>query len=42
MSTNEPRGGARCTALQTLDRLVGTWAIDGPNTSGTVRYSWFE
>ena len=42
MSTNEPRGDACRTALLTLDRLVGTWAIDGPSTTGTVRYSWFE
>jgi hypothetical protein len=42
MSTNEPRGDARRTALHTLDRLVGTWAIGGPSTTGTVRYSWFE
>lgn len=31
----------RRAALHTLDRLVGTWAIDGAST-GTVRYSWFE
>ena len=42
MSTNEPRGDACRTALHTLDRLVGTWAIDGPSTTGTVRYPWFE
>ncbi len=30
------------SALHTLDRLVGTWALDGPGSSGTVRYSWFE
>jgi hypothetical protein len=33
---------ARAAALHTLDRLVGTWALEGPGTSGTVRYSWFE
>jgi hypothetical protein len=42
MSTNEPSADARRTALHTLDRLVGTWAMDGPTSSGTVRYSWFE
>lgn len=33
---------ARRTALGTLDRLVGTWAVEGPGTTGTVRYAWFE
>jgi hypothetical protein len=42
MSTNEPTTDDRRAALHTLDRLVGTWAMDGPGTSGTVRYSWFE
>ena len=41
MSTNESVV-ARRTALHTLDRLVGTWAVDGPGSSGTIRYSWFE
>jgi hypothetical protein len=41
MSTNESVD-ARRTALHTLDRLVGTWAVDGPGSSGTIRYSWFE
>ncbi len=41
MSTNET-ADARRAALHTLDRLIGTWAIDGPNTNGTVRYTWFE
>ena len=42
MSANEPGADARRTALHTLDRLVGTWAMDGPTTSGRVRYSRFE
>ena len=33
---------ARRAALHSLDRLVGTWAVEGPGTTGTVRYSWFE
>ena len=33
---------ARRTALHSLDRLVGTWAVEGPGTTGTIRYSWFE
>ena len=41
MSTNES-ADARRAALHTLDRLVGTWAVDGPGSSGTIRYSWFE
>jgi hypothetical protein len=41
MSKNES-ADARRTALHTLDRLVGTWAVDGPSSSGTIRYSWFE
>ncbi len=28
--------------LRSLDRLVGTWTIDGPGLSGTVRYEWME
>jgi len=32
----------RSSAIHTLDRLVGSWAMDGPGTSGTVRYDWFE
>jgi hypothetical protein len=44
MSTDETNtADARRAALHTLDRLVGTWAIDGaPGTGGTIRYSWFE
>ena len=41
MSTNETPD-ARREALHTLDRLVGTWAVDGSSTRGTVRYAWFE
>ena len=42
MSTNESNSDARRAALHSLDRLVGTWAMDGAGTSGTVRYSWFD
>jgi hypothetical protein len=43
MSTDDSNGEARRAALHTLDRLVGTWAVDGaPGTNGTVRYDWFE
>jgi hypothetical protein len=42
MSTNEPGGDARSEALRSLDRLVGTWSVEGPGTSGTVRYAWME
>jgi hypothetical protein len=42
MSTDEPTRDVRRTALHTLDRLVGTWAVEGSGTSGTIRYAWFE
>ena len=42
MSTNDETADARRTALHRLDRLVGTWSVDGPDTHGTVRYEWFE
>ena len=42
MTTHEPTADSRRAALHTLDRLVGAWAVDGPGTSGTVRYAWFE
>jgi hypothetical protein len=42
MSTSQPDDQARRAALHTLDRLVGTWAVDGPETVGTVRYAWFD
>jgi hypothetical protein len=28
--------------LQALDKLVGTWTISGPSSSGRVRYSWAD
>ncbi|WP_067168549.1 hypothetical protein [Microtetraspora niveoalba] len=28
--------------LRTLEPLIGTWAIDGPGLSGTVRYAWTD
>ena len=42
--TGAGEGGtdARRVALHTLDRLVGTWAVQSAGSSGTVRYSWFE
>lgn len=39
---NNADGQVRRAALHTLDRLVGTWTVEGPGTSGTIRYSWFE
>ena len=28
--------------LQSLERLVGTWQVSGPNIAGQVRYEWLE
>jgi hypothetical protein len=42
MSTNGFTDDVRRSALRSLDRLVGTWAVDGPGTGGTVRYEWME
>ena len=39
---NDTASADRERALRTLDRLVGTWSVTGPNTEGTVRYDWFE
>ncbi|MGY1806888.1 hypothetical protein ACI8AF_05915 [Blastococcus sp. SYSU D00669] len=34
---------ARDAALRTLDRLVGTWAVTGPDgLTGEVRYEWTD
>jgi hypothetical protein len=33
---------ARRKAIHTLDRLVGTWAVDGAGSSGTNSYEWYE
>lgn len=33
---------ARSTAIHTLDRLVGLWAVTGGESQGTVRYAWYE
>ncbi len=42
MSTSDATAEAR-RALHTLDRLVGTWTVDGaPVRTGTVRYAWME
>ena len=43
MTTNDTSGtgDARRQALHTLDRLVGTWTIDGGST-GTSTYRWYE
>ena len=33
----------RAAALRTLDRLVGTWTVSGPDDlSGQVRYEWMD
>ncbi len=29
-------------ALHSLERLVGTWAIEGPALTGSVRYEWMD
>lgn len=42
MTTSGATEEARRAALGTLDRLVGTWAVDGPESSGTIRYEWME
>jgi len=42
MSTDQTDDQARRAALHTLDRLIGSWAVDGPDTSGTVSYTWFD
>ena len=43
MTTDAPTADARTVALHTLDRLVGTWTVDGtPGSTGTVRYAWFD
>ena len=42
MNAVEPTTDARRTAMHTLDPLVGTWSVDGPGTSGTIRYEWME
>ena len=35
--------GAREMALRTLDRLVGTWTVTGPDDlAGEVRYEWMD
>jgi hypothetical protein len=35
--------GSREAALRTLDRLVGTWRVSGPDElSGEVRYEWAD
>ncbi len=39
---NDTASDNRENALRSLARLVGTWAVTGPNTEGTVRYEWFE
>ena len=33
---------ARSAAMHTLDRLVGSWSVDGPGSQGTVHYAWFK
>lgn len=35
--------GSRAAALRSLDRLVGTWRITGPDDlTGDVRYEWMD
>ncbi|MGK5110784.1 MULTISPECIES: hypothetical protein [unclassified Geodermatophilus] len=35
--------GPRAEALRTLDRLVGTWTVSGPDgLTGEVRYEWMD
>ena len=42
MNTTEP-SDARQAALRSLDRLVGTWTVDGaPGTTGTISYAWMD
>jgi hypothetical protein len=42
MSTLEHDAEQGRTALRTLDRLVGTWMVNGPGTSGTISYTWMH
>ena len=35
--TSEPRPG-----LRSLDKLVGTWRVSGPDIEGYVTYEWME
>jgi len=36
-------GESRATALRSLDRLVGTWSVSGPDgLGGEVRYEWMD
>jgi hypothetical protein len=35
--SSEPRPG-----LRSLDRLVGTWHVSGPDIEGEVKYEWME
>ena len=41
MSTDKT-SSARGRALDTLDRLVGTWTVGATGTEGNVCYEWFE
>jgi hypothetical protein len=40
--TADDAAAARRKAIHTLDRLVGTWAVDGAGSSGTNSYEWYE
>ncbi|CCH89246.1 conserved protein of unknown function [Modestobacter italicus] len=33
---------ARREAIHSLDRLVGTWVLDGTGSSGSISYDWYE
>jgi hypothetical protein len=38
-----PATDPRAAALRTLDRLVGTWTVSGPDElSGEIRYEWMD
>jgi hypothetical protein len=45
MTTDTSSGatGPRTEELRTLDRLVGTWTVSGPDgLTGEVRYEWMD
>lgn len=42
MNTFQSDAEIRRLAPKSLNRLVGTWAVEGPGTSGNVRYAWMQ
>jgi hypothetical protein len=43
MTTDPGSTDVRAAALRTLDRLVGTWSLSGPDgLTGEVRYGWMD